>query len=289
LTASLRFLSITSGLEWRSIIVQDPSVRKAPSGAGVDGAPDAMARRIDELSDALAARDAFLAVAAHELRNPMTPILAQVQRLRRLSTMPDTQEAVSAGLDRLEGLVEHYIRRATVLLDVSRMTTGKLRLIPETFDLAELARHIVDAQTPSAQYVETVLSLDVSASVTCHLDRLAVEQVMDNLISNAIKYGAGQPVRVAVRPDGAHAELTVQDQGIGISEDDQGRIFGRFERAVGSGSRAGGLGVGLWVVGQLVDAMGGSIMIDSRPGDGATFTVRLPLAAPRPNDKDDTR
>jgi two-component system OmpR family sensor kinase len=237
---------------------------------------EALERRVAELTEAVAARDAFLAVAAHELRNPMTPILAQVQRLRRLSEGPGFGSEMSLGLGRLENLVEHYIRRATALLEVSRMTTGKLSLHLETFDLAELLHEISDALRPAAQYAGSSIHVEAPNALSVTFDRLAMEQVLDNLISNAVKYGGGKPIDLSLRADGETVVIEVRDKGVGISPDDQTRIFDRFERAVTQGSTVGGFGVGLWVVGQLVDAMQGTIMVKSVPGEGTTFTLRLP-------------
>ena len=109
------------------------------------------------------------------------------------------------------------------------------------------------------------------------LDQLAVEQIADNLLSNAIKYGAGEPVEVSLLRRGAKAQLTVRDHGIGISEEDQARIFDAFERAV-TRREQGGFGIGLWVVRQLVDTMHGEIHVASRRAEGSTFTVILPLS-----------
>ena len=111
------------------------------------------------------------------------------------------------------------------------------------------------------------------------LDELAVEQIADNLLSNAVKYGAGEPIEVSLVCDGAEARLTVRDHGIGISEQDQARIFDAFERAV-SRREEGGFGIGLWVVRHLVDAMHGEIPVTSGPAEGSTFTVILPLLPP---------
>ncbi|MGO4572568.1 sensor histidine kinase [Microvirga sp. 2TAF3] len=238
---------------------------------------EALERQVTELQDAVAARDAFLAVAAHELRNPMTPILAHVQRLRRIADEPDRSNSdLARGLGRLETLVEHYVRRATALLEVSRMTTGKLSLQLETFDLAALAREVAGALTPAAHYVGSSIAIDVPDSLFVHLDRLAMEQILDNLISNAVKYGLGRPIYLHLRSDPESVVLEVRDQGVGISARDQSRIFDRFERAATQGVAIGGFGVGLWVVGQLVEAMRADIRIRSAPGQGTTFTLHLP-------------
>ncbi|MBZ6076755.1 sensor histidine kinase [Microvirga puerhi] len=238
---------------------------------------EALEREIAALRNSLAARDAFLAVAAHELRNPMTPILAHVQRLRRLTEAPGlAQDDLLRGLGRLEKLIEHYIRRATALLEVSRMTTGKRRLEPETFDLAALLRDVAETAAPAAQYVGSSISLEAPGELCVHTDPLAMEQILDNLVSNAVKYGGGQPIELVLRSTPARVVLEVRDRGIGISPADQSRIFSQFERAVGRGSAVGGFGVGLWVVGQLVEAMGADIQVQSAPNQGTTVTLRLP-------------
>ena len=244
---------------------------------------EALERRIAELQDAVAARDAFLAVAAHELRNPMTPILAQTQRLKRVAeTGSGSGRELAVGLGRLEQLIEHYIRRATVLLDVSRMTVGKLSLTPESFDLAALVREMAEIMKPAARHVGSSMTIDAPDRLQVRLDRLAVEQILDNLVSNAVKYGRGRPIHLRLRPEPDGAVVEVRDQGIGISPSDQSRIFGRFERAVNSGSTAGGFGVGLWVVGQLAEAMGARIEVRSTPGEGTTFVLRLPRHGTEP-------
>jgi signal transduction histidine kinase len=114
-----------------------------------------------------------------------------------------------------------------------------------------------------------------SVVVTGLWDRLRLDQVFTNLLSNALKYGRGKPVHVRVEAEGDRARLTVRDRGIGISLDDQARIFGRFERAV-SERNFGGLGLGLWIAKQIIDRHGGTIAVDSEPGEGSTFIVELP-------------
>ncbi len=108
-------------------------------------------------------------------------------------------------------------------------------------------------------------------------DRLRLEQVAGNLLSNAIKYGPGQPVEVRVHRDGRRGILAVADRGIGVAPEEQQRIFDRFERAV-TARHFGGLGLGLWIAREIVTRLGGSVRVESQPGQGATFTVELPLA-----------
>jgi two-component system, OmpR family, sensor kinase len=235
--------------------------------------------RVTRLEAELAARDAFLAVAAHELRNPMTPILAHVQRLRRRAgeLSPD---AVDEALARIEGLVEGYVRRATTLLDVSRLAQGAARMHPAPVDVAALVAAATAAAEPAAIYAGSTIACEAPESLPAVLDRTALEQILDNLVSNAVKYGAGRPIVVGAAGDGTRVRITVRDAGDGISTDDQARIFDRFERAVAKGSSIGGFGVGLWVSSGLARAMGGSLTVESEPGRGSAFTLTLPVAPP---------
>jgi signal transduction histidine kinase len=252
---------------------EDAEVGIREAAACADPAPEA---RIAELEAMVAGRDAFLAVVAHELRNPMTPVLGQVQRLLRLSRGGAGVGELEPGLARLEWLIDRYVRRATILLDVSRIRSGRVALQPEDCDLVEIARGVIAASEPVAAYLGVAVTLTGPDGLAGHWDRLAVEQILDNLLANAIKYGDGKPVTVSIRPEGGHAAVTVADRGIGIREEDRHRIFDRFER-VGEQVRAGGFGVGLWLVRQLVTAMAGSIEVSGNPGEGSAFTVMLPV------------
>src|ERR1700726_2183666 len=237
------------------------------------------ARLVAELTQAVHARDAFIAIAAHELRNPMTPILGYVEHILSVGRRPESEcpEAIVVALERLAGLIVEYIKRATTLLDISRITAGKLRAELSVVDLSRMMRQAVHRHRAGAEHSGCRLEPSIECEVSGLLDQLAVEQIVDNLLSNAVKYGAGEPIEVSLVPNGAEARLTVQDHGIGISEEDQARIFGAFERAV-TRREQGGFGIGLWVVRQLVDAMHGEVLVTSRPAEGSTFTVTLPLS-----------
>jgi len=238
-------------------------------------------QQISDLTAAVAARDAFISIAAHELRNPMTPIRGQVELLRaRVRQGRSAPEQIEAGLERIEWLIDQYMRRATTLLDVSRITAGKLRLIPEPIRLAPLLANLVAGVAPLATRTGSAVHLSIPADLTGHWDRLAMEQIVDNLLSNAIKYGGGRAIDLTAETAGNAAVITVRDGGSGISEADRGRIFERFERAVGSGDHAGGFGMGLWIVRQLSEAMGGSVSVQSPEGGGTLFAVTLPLTPP---------
>jgi signal transduction histidine kinase len=239
----------------------------------------ALRARIAELEEALRARDDFLAVAAHELRNPMTPIGAQIELLlAKARRKPETLPAGTVqGLERLERSVDAYVRRATTLLEVSRIDSGNLDLKAAEVDLSALVRRVATGMIPAARRAGCRVRLRVPEGITAACDATAVERILDNLLSNAIRYGAGQLVEVALAGDGATVRLSVRDEGIGISESDQVRLFERFRR-LGRKSANGGFGMGLWIARRLVEAMRGEITVASAPGIGSTFTMTLPLS-----------
>jgi signal transduction histidine kinase len=253
-----------------------------PPGDDPSASAEELGAAVAELRAAVRARDDFIAIAAHELRNPMTPIAGQVQLVLAAARRGGAPPAVVAGLERLELAVRHYVRRATTLLDVSRASSGQLRLEPAPCDLSALVRETAEGYAALAERAGCALELDVQDGVCGVHDRLAVEQILDNLLTNALKFGAGRPVTVglaaAAGGAGGAVVLTVRDRGAGIPEADLARVFGRFEQAVGQ-RRHGGFGIGLWLVHRLVGAMGGTIAVESRAGEGATFVVRLPRDA----------
>lgn len=235
-----------------------------------------------DLQKALQIRDDFLSVASHELKTPLTSLQLQLQLLWR--ALPETDadgnphparkriEATRRPAERLHQLVNN-------LLDVSRIRAGRLALEHETVDFAALLQDVVARAEADAAGAGCELVLHAGSPVIGRWDRLRLEQVVTNLLSNAIKYGANQPVEMTVVQDGDIARLTVRDHGIGIAPENQARIFQRFERAV-SERHYGGFGLGLWIVKQIVESLGGDIRVESQPGQGATFTVALPLEPP---------
>jgi signal transduction histidine kinase len=242
------------------------------------------ARLYREAQDAVGARDEFLSIASHELRTPLTPLQLSMQRLL----------ASRNGIQPLEQLTTDELRRSLVrwdkqvrrlshlidnLLDVSRISAGRLDLKPEAVDLVEVAREIVArlwGDVPSAESPATVLA--ETGPVVGLWDRLRVEQVVTNLLANAMKYGGGKPVTVTVSRNERFACFEVRDQGIGIAAEKQAKIFERFERAVSS-RVYGGLGLGLYIARQIVDAHGGMLEVSSNPGRGSVFTMQLPIGA----------
>lgn len=244
--------------------------------------PDTEARlraRISELERLLQARDEFLSVAAHELRNPMHSLLLQVSAALQIARQQGASP-LARRLERVQHIVDRYVKRASLLLDVGRMNANRMIPHVESVDFAEIVREVVESYSPEAVFNRSTLNIRVPHSLSGRWERLALEQIVSNLISNAIKFGAGAAIDVSLesKQDGS-VQFEVHDRGIGIAAADQERIFGRFERLSAQPGHPAGAGVGLWLVRGLVESHGGSITVRSEPSQGATFTVTLPLDA----------
>lgn len=233
---------------------------------------------------AVHAREEFLAVAAHELRTPLGTLELHLSALeRRLgrapdpSTRPDDETAELAGRIKV---VHRQVRRLTALantvLAASGMKSSETALQEQEADLAAIVRSVLDDLTSYAAAGACPISAHLQEPLPGRWDPVRVEQVVMNLVSNAMKYGAGREVSVQLERRNGAAVLTVHDRGPGVPAEARDHIFERFYRAE-VGQRTGGLGLGLSVVHDLVRAMGGSITVSSPPDEGATFTVQLPV------------
>ncbi len=237
-----------------------------------------------ELQQALRLRDDFLSVASHELRTPLTPLRLKLQTL---DSMARTKPTLQLGSPEALRLVEQAERQSArmaklldVLLDVSRIRSGRLDLSPEPTSLLEVVTEVTQRFREEIKRAGCSLRLRIHRDARGMWDRFRIEQVVVNLLTNALKYGAGRPVRVSVAARSRHALLAVSDEGIGISRDDSRRIFERFERTDTARSFSG-LGLGLFIVNEIVQAHGGRIRVRSAPGHGSTFVVLLPYESPR--------
>ena len=231
-----------------------------------------------EAQDAIRLRDEFLAVASHELRTPLTTLQLQLDSLERSADQMAPDEA--AGLRRkLASSSRQAVRLDNLvdsLLDVSRITTGRLAIKPEWMDLVEVARDMTERCRDQARSAGSPLHLDADElHIEVHWDRLRIEQILSNLLSNAIKYGAGKPVDLRLERVDDRVRIVIRDRGIGIRQADVERIFGRFERAV-STRHYGGLGLGLFIARQVVQAHGGEIRVGACQGPGAEIVVSMP-------------
>lgn len=238
-------------------------------------------RAYGEARAAIKLRDEFLSVAGHELRTPLTALQLQLQSLDAAFARGQVVAEPARWEPRVHKTVGHAHRLQRLideLLDVSRITSGRLNLEREPMDLGELAREVVERHAAEAQRAGSSVTLETKGDTRGNWDRTRLDQVLTNLLSNAVKYGAGKPVSVGVTGPGdreAKVRLVVRDHGIGIDLAAQPRIFGRFERAV-SERHYGGFGLGLWIVRELVEAHGGHVHFESEPGRGSTFYVELP-------------
>jgi signal transduction histidine kinase len=171
---------------------------------------------------------------------------------------------------------ERLTRLVDDMLDLTRISSGKLDIRREPIDLQQIIKHIVDRYQTSSAQSQLPIDVEIDPSIRGYWDRIRFEQVVDNLVSNALKYGSGKPIKIQGLRRGDRVILTVQDYGIGIPEEAQERIFNRFERAVPV-TNISGFGLGLYIAKRIVAAHGGKIRVRSEPGKGATFIVELPL------------
>ncbi|MFP2901005.1 ATP-binding protein [Corallococcus sp. 4LFB] len=234
------------------------------------------ARLFHDAQSAVRLRDEFLSVASHELKTPLTSLILQHNLIGRALETAGAQGPVIGKLNTAQRQVLRLTALVDNLLDVSRLSLGKLALERAEVDLVQLTRDAVERLEDVFAQARCPLRLELPRTLTGQWDSLRLEQVLVNLLTNAAKYGAGHPVTVRAGVDASdEVWLEVRDEGIGIEADALPRLFGRFERAV-SERHYGGLGLGLYISRQIVEALGGRIEVDSQPGQGATFTLRLP-------------
>lgn len=225
--------------------------------------------------EAVRARDLFLSVASHELRGPITTLQLRLQTALRAVPADVSVEALWTTLQVADRQTQKLTELIASLLDLSRIAAGRLVLDREELDLRDVVRDVCQRLEPESTRVGSTVALHMSAPTLGRWDRLRMEQVVSNLLGNALRYAGGRPVEVEVEPLDHRARLRVRDHGPGIAAEARAHIFERFERAT-SETRSGGLGLGLYIVRQIVEAHGGTITVESEVGVGSTFTVELP-------------
>lgn len=235
-----------------------------------------------QLQRAVSMRDDFMSMIAHELRNPLNSVYLQAQLRRKMldSPQPPDPQAMKKMVERDERQIRSMVRLLDDMLDVSRARTGKLAIVPAPFDLVASAQAVVDAIQEQAAGDGVTLTLAAPDSLPLVGDEFRIEQVITNLLTNALRYGQNKPVAVAVgvREEVPEAFVSVRDQGMGIAPEDQERIFDQFERTE-SAAQVAGLGLGLYIARQIAQAHQGRLEVRSAPGEGAEFILSLPLPA----------
>lgn len=233
-----------------------------------------------ELEQAVQMRDEFMSIASHELKTPLTSLKLQSQmrqrNLQKGNANAFTEERLTKMFDSDEKQIQRINHLIDDMLDISRISSGKLSMNFERVDLCELVRDLVERMSEQFITAECAITVDLCQTAVGIWDRFRIEQVVTNLLTNAMRYGSGKPIHIQVTAYNGNARLTVRDHGRGIAKENHERIFQRFERAI-SGREISGLGLGLYIVKQILEVHQGSIQIESELGQGATFIVDLPL------------
>lgn len=226
---------------------------------------------------ALRQKDDFISIASHELKTPLTSIglQAYINKKRLAAGEPLTVDWVGKLVDTTDRQVARLMRLVDDMLDISRINSGQIRISKQPVDLVQLVRAETERLAPQLAAADCAIEIETTAQAMGEWDPHRMEQVVGNLLTNAIRYAPGKPIKVSVACNDTEATVCVQDYGDGIPLADQARIFERFERA---GSAVAGLGLGLYICRELVSLHQGTIEVESKPGQGARFTVRVPIA-----------
>jgi len=232
-----------------------------------------------ELQRSLKMRDEFMSLVAHELRTPLNTLFLETQmrslQIKRGNTAAFAPQQMEAMVQRDERQIKSMIRLIDDMLDVSRMRSGKLSIRPAKCELMNLLERVVSDLSLQAATTGSSLTLQPHERVDGCWDEFRVEQVIVNLLTNALRYGCGQPVDISVAREGDSVRIDVRDGGKGIAPADLERIFEPYERGARNGEPKG-LGLGLYISRQLAMSHGGELRVTSQPGEGSTFSLVLP-------------
>ncbi len=225
-------------------------------------------------------RDDFISIASHELKTPLTALKMQFQIIPRVLvnvSFPEKEQFFSLVQSSLRQL-DQFSRLVDELLDNSQIDAGTLTIEMQHVTLSELIHQVLEQYQSELRSAGCLVSTKLDAAIHGYWDPSRIKQIVANLLSNAMKYGAGRPIEIATQLAGSRAVLTVHDHGIGIAKGDQAKIFARFAR-VAPVTKFRGLGLGLFILREIVLAHGGTIRVESELGKGSTFIVDLPLQA----------
>ncbi|HXH75340.1 MAG TPA: PAS domain S-box protein [Bacteriovoracaceae bacterium] len=236
-----------------------------------------------ELEKSLRDRDEFISITSHELKSPLSALKLQAQMFQHKIKNGIPEAYIPEKIDRLVELTESQVLRMDRLvndmLDVSRIRSGKLAMTKSEVNLIEVVNEVLHKMHTDFEKhgIKQPVFTYKEGGVLCHCDRMRLEQVLQNLLTNAIRYGSNRPIELSVTSDAVEALIKVKDYGIGISPDHMDMIFNRFERAVPR-NEVSGLGLGLFISKQIIEAHGGRIWVESEQGKGSVFNVGLPLS-----------
>lgn len=244
---------------------------------------ETMENENSSLRQEIRSRDEFLSIASHELKTPLTSMLLQTQHalhsIRNVSLAQFSIESLLKMLETVENQTKRLSRMINDLLNISLITTGNLNLEYEKVDLNTLVGNVIEEFSNRLKRDNIQISFHEENVLEGSWDKLRMEQAITNLLSNAIRYGEGKPIQVNIKKYYNNTRITVADHGIGINKTTQKKIFDLFERGVSQDTHKG-LGVGLFITKQIVDAHHGNLTVDSREGSGSTFTIEVPIFPP---------
>ncbi len=245
-----------------------------------------LARRESELKEAVRVRDEFLSIASHELKTPITSLKMQLQILQMKTKAEHfealTPEKLGKGLDISLRQVDRLTRLIDDLLDVARSQAQKLKFTFEQIDLQELVEEVVERYSAQLEAAHCHVQIVATEPVVGNFDRFRLDQVLVNILTNAVKYAPDSKVTITLKKHANSAQLTVSDEGPGMPEETRTRLFQRFERGANS-SNIAGLGLGLFISKQIISGHRGSIRVESAPDEGTEFIIDLPLTLPSEN------
>lgn len=269
-------LFIDSGYRYRKIHLYQKREEEAKATIS------SLQKELKKAKEETALRDEFLAITSHELKTPLTTVVLQLQttlhNIRNVSLSEFSVEHLLTVLQSMQGQTKRLSQMINDLLDISLITTHRMALETEDVDLVTLLHDIADSFKEKLAHEQTMLTVSAKDTLFGKWDKFRLEQVFDNLISNAIKYGNKNPIHIEISKQDNQAVIRVRDGGIGIKDAEKKQIFSLFNRGTHE-KEYKGLGIGLYIAQQIVLLHGGKIELKSSYGKGTTFTVFLPITS----------